>query len=368
MAKITGKQLVTEYRKTIGQYTYAQRDCIGSIWKILERYGAKTNLVGSNWFARHELRNMRPLTDKSQLYDGCAVLKTVLPGQSGYALPDRYLSDADLIDYNHIGIGTDGGEILDSTRTASGRDGPGVSTAKIGPNSWDIIADFEDVEYSDVPSEPPQEGADTVTGYINLPPTSNVFHRISPSNGSQWYGRINGGEAVEIVSDSGEWTRVRHGGNDGYVMSKFITTDPAAQPDPMPPDAPFQDSANKEELVQDLTVYTSPDGTVETEPLVVTVTGGGTARMRKKPDTNALILSNIRDGVYVQGVRRGEDGWYQIKYNGKIGWMMEQYLRVDGEAYPGDSDPPDVVDVDRAALIAEGRGLLKRLGAILDNL
>ena len=259
---ITGKQLVEEYKKTIGKYTYAQRDCIGSIWKILERYGAKTSYVGSNWFARHELKNMRPLTDKSQLYDGCAVLKTVLPNQSGYALPDRYESDADPIDYNHIGIGTDDGQILDSTRTASGRDGPGVSTAKIGPSSWDIIAEFEDVDYSGA-SEPPQEGADTVIGYINLPPTSNVFHRISPSNGSQWYGRINGGEAVEIVSDSGEWTRVRYGGNDGYVMSKFITTDASAQPDPM---------------------------------------------------------------------------------------------------------PPDVVDVDRAALITEGRGLLKRLGAILDNL
>ena len=106
---ITGKQLVTEYRKTIGRYTYAQRDCIGSIWKILERYGAKTSYVGSNWFARHELKNMRPLTDKSQLYDGCAVLKTVLPNQVGYNLPDRYLSYADPIDYNHIGIGTDGG-------------------------------------------------------------------------------------------------------------------------------------------------------------------------------------------------------------------------------------------------------------------
>lgn len=229
---ITGKQLVEEYRKQFGK-TYAQMDCIGSIANILYRHGGKAALTGSNWFARNELKNMRPLTDKSQLYDGCAVLKTVLPNQSGYALPDRYKSDADPIDYNHIGIGTDDGQILDSTRTALGRDGPGVSTAKIGPNSWDVIADFEDVDYSDA-TNPPQEGTDTVIGYINLPATSNVFHRISPSNDSQWYGRINGGEQVEIVSSGGEWTRVKYGGKDGYVMSKFITTD--AQPDPMSPD------------------------------------------------------------------------------------------------------------------------------------
>ena len=38
-----------------------------------------------------------------------------------------------------------------------------------------------------------------------------------------------GGEAVEIVSDSGV-DAVRYGGHDGYVMSKFITD---AQPDPI---------------------------------------------------------------------------------------------------------------------------------------
>ena len=84
---ILSKKLVEEYIKTIGLYTYDQRDCIGSIWKILEKYGAKTNLVGSNWFARHELRNIRPLTNKNQLYAGCAVLKSILPGQPGYNLP-----------------------------------------------------------------------------------------------------------------------------------------------------------------------------------------------------------------------------------------------------------------------------------------
>ncbi len=82
-----------------------------------------------------------------------------------------------------------------------------------------------------------------MVGYINLPKDSNVKFRISPSDGSQWYGRINGGEKVEIVSVGAEWTRVRYGGNDGDVMSKFITTDASAQPDPMPPDVQDVDRA-----------------------------------------------------------------------------------------------------------------------------
>ena len=254
MSNITGKQLVDEYRKTIGRYTYAQRDCIGSIWKILERYGAKTSYVGSNWFARHELKNMRPLTDKSQLHDGCAVLKTVLPGQSGYALPDRYKSDADPIDYNHIGIGTDDGQILDSTRTASGRDGPGVSTAKIGRDSWDIIADFEDVDYSAAPSEPAQEGAG-MTGIIDLPSDKNVFFRIKPSKDSGWWERLNGGQIVEIVSESNGWTRAKAVGHDGYVESKFIkdlqgwlSPDTGTLPYEPTPSKPYDKDALKREL------------------------------------------------------------------------------------------------------------------------
>ena len=163
---VSGSQLVKEYRETIGKFTYDQRDCIYSIWEILKKYGAKADMIGSNWFARHELINLRPLTSRDQLYDGCAVLKTVLPGQRGYALPDRYNNHPVKIDYNHIGLGTDAGEILDSTRYGDKgngkweRNGPGVSTAPIGPSSWDIIADFEDVkvapgkqpEFPDIPA------------------------------------------------------------------------------------------------------------------------------------------------------------------------------------------------------------------------
>lgn len=240
---ITGKKLVDEYKKTIGKYTYKQRDCIGSIWKILEAYGAKADSIGSNWFARHELKNMRPLISRDQLYDGCAVLKTKLKGESGYALPDRYLSDDDLIDYNHIGVGTSDGLILDSTRykDSSGgyvRNGPGISTAGIGPNSWDIIADFEDVAYSTPGEATPIMGN---IGYINLPADKTVKHRIKPSDQSPWHGYIKGGEAVEIISVSGEWTRAKYGGHDGYIMSTFVTAAAPVPSDPTNPDVDRQE-------------------------------------------------------------------------------------------------------------------------------
>lgn len=166
---VKSKQLVAEYRLQIGRYSYEQMDCIGSIANIIYRHGGAAAVTGSNWWARHEIVNLRPLTNKSQLYDGCAVLKTVLPGQPGYKLPERYRGDVDQIDYNHIGLGTDAGDILDSTRTASGRDGPGISTAPISSSSWDVIGDFMDVDYSDRHMPAAESEINGKTQEVNMP-------------------------------------------------------------------------------------------------------------------------------------------------------------------------------------------------------
>lgn len=228
---IKSKQLVKEYIESIGKYTYEQRDCIGSIWKILEKYGAKTDLVGSNWFARHELRNMRPLTDQSQLYDGCAVLKTLLPGEAGYNLPVRYKEYMDQIDYNHIGIGTDDGRILDSTRTVGGRDGPGWSTAPINSRSWDIIADFEDVDYSDrnmIPDEM-AEGEDDlfaeITAIVSAKSGNTVNLRERPSVGQNVIvlEYVPVGTVVQVLSRSDGWSSIKTpSGKKGWMKSEFL--------------------------------------------------------------------------------------------------------------------------------------------------
>lgn len=257
---VKSKQLVKEYIESIGRYTYDQRDCIGSIWKILEKYGAKTNLVGSNWFARHELRNMRPLTNKNQLYDGCAVLKTILPGEPGYRLPDRYKNHVDLIDYNHIGLGTDDGRILDSTKYGQRpdgswtRNGPGWSTAKINSRSWDIIADFEDVDYSDrfITLQPGEyeivTGKDDVymgaTAMVTAEKGNTVNLRERPSTGSKVIIReyVPVGTIVQVLKQEAVWSQIQTpAGKTGWMMNEFLTASttvdtPSGAPDsPQPP-------------------------------------------------------------------------------------------------------------------------------------
>lgn len=242
---VKSKELVDEYIKTIGRYTYDQRDCIESILRILEKHGAKAGLTGSNWFARNELINLRPLTHKSQLYDGCAVLKTLHPGQTGYNLPARYKNHVDLIDYNHIGLGTDDERILDSTRYGKQpdgswtRNGPGWSTAKIGPNSWDIIADFppDMVDYSDrgqAPDYQPPEVIPMEYAQVYAESGSTVRLRKTASTKAIAIANVPIGAKVGVLDKQGPWWQITHAGKTGWMMAEFLTHG-AAEPDAGPP-------------------------------------------------------------------------------------------------------------------------------------
>lgn len=213
-----------------------QCDCIGLIIGAIRRAGGEwQGTHGSNYAARNE---MQTLESPPRLEVGAAVYKYHEQGQAGWNLPSAYANHPDQNDYYHVGVVLSV-KPLRIVHCTSWSGGSGIKIDTV-IGKWRRGGRLKKVDYA---AEPPQKGADTVIGYINLPATSNVFHRISPSNDSQWYGRINGGEQVEIVSSSGEWTRVKYSGKDGYVMSKFITTDPAAQPDPMPPDVVDVDKA-----------------------------------------------------------------------------------------------------------------------------
>ncbi len=222
--------------KSGGDGRAGECDCIGLIIGAIRRAGGEwRGTHGSNYAARNE---MQSLESSPRLEIGTVMYKYYAPGEAGWNLPAAYANHPDQNDYYHVGTVLSVSPLKIAHCTSwSGGSGIKIDTV-IG--KWRKGGRLKKVDYA---AEPPQEGAGTVTGYINLPLTSNVFHRISPSNGSQWYGRIDGGEVVEIISDSGEWTRVRYGGNDGYVMSKFITTDASAKPDPMPPDVQDVDKA-----------------------------------------------------------------------------------------------------------------------------
>lgn len=269
---IKSRELVRLYRDSIGKYTYKQRDCIRSIYDILYAYGGRAAGVGSNHFARHKIVNLRPLTSRDQLYDGCAVLKTIHPGEPGYNLPPKYENDAVQIDYSHIGIGTDEGEILDST-TGGGRDGPGISTAPINSRSWDIIGDFTDVDYSDrtdggaaAPPAPKQEVDKQVIKAIVIAASGSTVKlraKASSSADTVWLENVPVGTTMGVIDKGSIWSKVRsQAGNTGWMKNEFLAfgaapdlpaePPPAAEPLPEGDSQPLDRAALLRELEEKL--------------------------------------------------------------------------------------------------------------------
>ncbi len=219
--KITGIQAAIEAERAVTQnppILYEHEDCQRFVKNTIKRAGGEIDeYAGSNDMYRNACSEVLPLAT-AKLTPGMVLFIVAHDGGE----PAKYRSDG-LGNASHIGWYTGGMyEVVHSSAT---RGQVAASTLK---NGWTHAGYLKALAYNSA-ADPVKPDPLKGTAYINLPPSSNVFHRIKPSKSSPWWGRINGGEAVEIVSDSGEWTRVRYGGHDGYVMSKFIS----AQPDPI---------------------------------------------------------------------------------------------------------------------------------------
>lgn len=80
-------------------------DCIGAIIGACQRCGVQwPGIHGSNWAARNVTLDLTAIADEASLSPGDLVYKAKAPGQEGYALPDRYGSHPDRMDYYHVGV------------------------------------------------------------------------------------------------------------------------------------------------------------------------------------------------------------------------------------------------------------------------
>ena len=82
-------------------------DCIGLIIGAVERNGVKcSGIHGTNWWGRNYTTGLTRVTSADALALGDIVYKAHSPGDSGYALPDRYSDHFDDKDYYHVGVVT----------------------------------------------------------------------------------------------------------------------------------------------------------------------------------------------------------------------------------------------------------------------
>ena len=209
---ITGKQAAFAAEAAVTNnppILYSDEDCQRFIKNTILRAGGDIQeYSGSNDMYRNACAEILPLAI-ARLQPGMVLF--IVKSDGGE--PEKYKADGKG-NASHIGWYTGGTyEVVHSSASR------GMVASSTLSNGWTHAGYLKALTYNGT-AEPV---AERVVGFIDLPAEENVFHRISPSQRSAYWGRINGGTEVEIVSEGPEWTRIIYGTHDGYVMSNFIT-------------------------------------------------------------------------------------------------------------------------------------------------
>lgn len=207
---------VVALSKTITEYVWGATgengkcDCVGLIIGALRMGNVKwTGTNGTNYTARNEMRYLTPLEDGSKLQLGQVVLKSRSPGQSGYALPEKYKSGSDLNDYYHIGTVTSI-EPLEITHCTE----PGPIKRDKSVSGWHWYGELSKVRHT--------EEGDQEIAVPMVVAGGKLALRNGPGKNYQVKIWIPDGEEVQVLPYDEEWARVTWGKYEGYSMQKYL--------------------------------------------------------------------------------------------------------------------------------------------------
>ncbi len=113
--------------------------------------------------------------------------------------------------------------------------------------------------------------------------------RETPSLSAKVLGQFPTGTLVEIVTPGEEWHQVEVGGQEGYMMAKFL---------------------NSAETAQVATVRTN--------------TGSG-LNLRQAPGTDGAIITSVKNGATVTVLQKGA-AWSRVQSGEQEGFVATQYL------------------------------------------
>lgn len=195
-----------------GDGTGGACDCIGLIIGAIRLCGGKWPYThGSNWAARNAMRTLLRVSGGDELAPGDIVYKAREPGESGYALPDKYRGGADEKDYYHVGVVT-GVEPLEITHCTSV---PGGIKRDSTLGAWRYAGRLKMVELL-------AEGENNM-GYNYRVIGGNLNQRAEPGKDGRWLQSIPNGTRVHAAqAEDSEWMLVDYNGKSGYCMAKWL--------------------------------------------------------------------------------------------------------------------------------------------------
>ena len=199
-------------------------DCIGMGRGALKREGVTDvkGMNGTNYAARHTVKNLQALKKESQLMIGDVVFKTRDKDDKNMRLPDQYRKNGSDYDktwgetnFTHYGTVIQVNPIRICHMTSP--------TAKIDESikGWGYFGQLPWVSAdADIPVErPPAEWA---TVWADSGKT--VKMRQKPSTLCRIYWEVPIGAEVVLVEPGETWSGIIWAGRSGYMMTKFLRT------------------------------------------------------------------------------------------------------------------------------------------------
>ena len=134
---------------------------------------------------------------------------------------------------------------------------------------------------------------DVTKGIGALKVTSDVNVRSGPSTDDQIYGVAKVGERLYITGlVDGKWYRVSYNGQTGYVNRNLVQ-------------------------VEDFAILSSRSGEMK---------ASSNANVRSGPGTDYTVLGTVNEGSTVTVTGYADSNWYEVSYNGQVGYIAGNLL------------------------------------------
>ncbi|MDB2060789.1 SH3 domain-containing protein [Clostridium perfringens] len=167
--------------------------------------------------------------------------------------------------------------------------------------------------------------------------------RSGPGSNYGVIGTLRNNDEVEIIKEVDGWYEIKFNGKSGYVSSQYIKVvdNESNEEKPVEPEKPSV-SVNKQGVVK----------------------VNSALNMRSGPGSNYGVIGTLRNNDEVEIIKE-VDGWYEIKFNGKIGYVSSQYIKVvdneSNEEKPVEPEKPSV-SVNKQGVVKVNSALNMRSG------
>ncbi|WP_283676264.1 SH3 domain-containing protein [Clostridium perfringens] len=127
--------------------------------------------------------------------------------------------------------------------------------------------------------------------------------RSGPGSNYGVIGTLCNNDEVEIIKEVDGWYEIKFNGKSGYVSSQYIKV--------------VDNESNEEKP----SVSLNKQGVVKVNSAL---------NMRSGPGSNYGVIGTLRNNDKVEIIKE-VDGWYEIKFNGKVGYASKLYITIVNE-------------------------------------